>query len=165
MALFVKAIITSIPARARNNNNTFGRRDVKATAVSFKSHRAANMDVLREHPRMSTILCCDWSTAAPSPCYEPDWFYVVTSQLFSLRWLVKFLCDKYSPPRAPHSTLGFTAAHRFQENITAGNARLFFAIYILFSDISHLDTMDCVDFPKVLPNSPRKARGQIQVCF
>ncbi|KAA8595173.1 hypothetical protein FQN60_012308 [Etheostoma spectabile] len=25
--------------------------------------------------------------------------------------------------------------------------------------------MDCVDFPRVLPNSPRKARGQIQVIF
>ncbi|XP_029949317.1 thymidine kinase, cytosolic [Salarias fasciatus] len=25
--------------------------------------------------------------------------------------------------------------------------------------------MDCVDFPKVLPNSPRRARGQIQVIF
>uniref|UniRef100_A0A3Q3LTM9 Thymidine kinase n=1 Tax=Mastacembelus armatus TaxID=205130 RepID=A0A3Q3LTM9_9TELE len=24
--------------------------------------------------------------------------------------------------------------------------------------------MDCVDFPRVLPNSPRKARGQLQVC-
>ncbi|XP_034045047.1 thymidine kinase, cytosolic [Thalassophryne amazonica] len=25
--------------------------------------------------------------------------------------------------------------------------------------------MDCVDFPRVIPNSPRKARGQIQVIF
>ncbi|KAI4832697.1 hypothetical protein KUCAC02_015652 [Chaenocephalus aceratus] len=25
--------------------------------------------------------------------------------------------------------------------------------------------MDCVDFPRVLPNSPRKARGQIQIIF
>ncbi|KAJ0044279.1 hypothetical protein NL108_003688, partial [Boleophthalmus pectinirostris] len=25
--------------------------------------------------------------------------------------------------------------------------------------------MDCMDFPRVFPNSPRKARGQIQVCI